>query len=282
MVKVKGSNKADILYGSNDADIFTALDGDDIIFTQGQFGLDMVVAETVDAGKGDDSIVDLTIDWSTIFPLPKKKAFIDGGGGDDTIIVQVVDTDFDMKHDFTSARAAKFIETKSVETIIYWFNSIFGSGSIAGSADNEVFDVRGATGISKVAAAGGNDILITGGDNLKLDAGSGRDVITVDGANCRLTGGLGKDFFLLNQFETPNCTISDFDRGVDKIIFDYDTQWINFSKGLIAEPGMFDKDRGSFEDHVTFTKSTHSLFYDGRLMAHLPGVNAVSADDFLF
>lgn len=101
-----------------------------------------------------------------------------------------------------------------------------------GDGDDRIFGRRGA---DTLLGGDGNDSIDTGRDVTYVDGGSGDDVITVQmrgGADHLLTGGSGADsfeFFTFADSAASDLIITDFELGVDQLMFQRVDAWSYFA-----------------------------------------------------
>lgn len=135
------------------------------------------------------------------------------------------------------------------------YDKLFGGGGrdrLDGGDDNDV--IYGQKGADKIFGGHGHDIINGGAGRDKIYAGTGSD---------ELTGGRGADKFIFDIRDGYNNEITDFELGVDKIVF---------SKGMGALEDIYLS--GVFEAEVRI----------GDVEITLTGIqrNDLTADDFIF
>lgn len=96
-----------------------------------------------------------------------------------------------------------------------------GNDYLDGGNDND--SLFGGTGIDTILGGNGSDYLNGGADNDTLNGGSGMDILNGGIGNDTLTGGFDLDWFVYNNPSEGGDIITDFTRGVDKIILSAST-----------------------------------------------------------
>ncbi|NJO78295.1 MAG: hypothetical protein HC827_07020 [Cyanobacteria bacterium RM1_2_2] len=157
--------------------------------------------------------------------------------------------------------------TPTVTRTINNFEDVLGTqvkDSITGSNDRNFLSGNG--GQDTLTGLGGNDTILGGEGNDKIKGDAGNDRLTGSTGNDRLTGGDGKDRFIFDHgkaFATSdgNDRITDFEKGIDKIVLDRGTftalrQQISFAsvQGVAAAK--------SNRALVTYVRSTGRLYYN--------------------
>lgn len=82
--------------------------------------------------------------------------------------------------------------------------------------------IEGKAGADTIFGLGGDDILNGDGGNDVLNGGSGNDLLDGGTGNDLLTGGVGADLFEFGNLRSGADIITDFEDGVDHIVFDLD------------------------------------------------------------
>ena len=134
-----------------------------------------------------------------------------------------------------------------------------------GNGDNDIKGGRGndelftGNGDNDIEGGRGNDYIETGNGDDNIKGGRGNDEIVPGVGNNLLTGGKGSDVFILD--DGGNNTITDFERGIDKI---------GLGNGI--------------SDFNDLTLNGNQIFGPGgNLIATLKGVDAtkLTANDFI-
>jgi Ca2+-binding RTX toxin-like protein len=214
-----GTDQADTFNGGYYADEFHGMGGDDIIFGGG--GDDRLFGDggndTFYGGVGNN-----LLDGGT-----GNDVFV-GGAGQDTI---VGGADFDTVT-YASSTYSVSVRWDEVNSRLYG-ESGDASGDVYAGVEKFVgtnnadrldlskytaFDSGGVT----LDGGSGDDTLIGGRGNDTLIGGAGADRLVGGGGSDRLTGGTGaaQDIFVFYQLQTGVDTVTDFQQGIDKIIFD--------------------------------------------------------------
>ena len=82
--------------------------------------------------------------------------------------------------------------------------------------------IEGKAGSDVLYGNAGNDVLDGGSGNDKLYGGTGNDLLDGGTGNDILTGGSGADLFEFGNLRSGADIITDFEQGIDKIVFDLD------------------------------------------------------------
>lgn len=200
----------DELYGGAGDDTIKGRDGVDRIRPDGSGQEDDKVtsdgADTVDAGRGDDSVL--------ITMLSKGKTAgadkLDGGPDSDKLIIDGVRTDLNLKKKTVQADAGGPTDRFNA----FQEYSIGAGADITGNAKpNDIFLFDG-TG-SRVNTLGGDDRVEVAGKNVTLDTGSGDDTVyyASEGKKNHVELGSGDDRAMI--FGSDGATIEG-GRGDDK------------------------------------------------------------------
>jgi len=92
-----------------------------------------------------------------------------------------------------------------------------GNDYIRAGNNDDVAD--GGAGNDNVQGETGNDTLFGGAGNDTVNGGGGDDVLDADGGSNNLTGGTGADLFVFQSLDGGIDTVTDFQRGIDKLDF---------------------------------------------------------------
>ncbi|MFB2550966.1 M10 family metallopeptidase C-terminal domain-containing protein [Ensifer soli] len=291
-MKIRGSNRADVLDGTSESDVIYGLAGDDRILANSGDFIFSKTAEKILAGAGDDTILDFAIHLKDPKQSFSTGSVIDGGTGFDTVVVDIQESG-DAKVVFNAAVLAKNITLKHVEQVYYTYKSALQMEShVKGTKANEVFDFT--AGINNhIDGGAGNDLILAGGSHNELKGGAGSDILVGRG---ELTGGLGKDYFVFtaSPFKSKDIVVTDFRRGADKILIDQSIwegsislySWTHEGRGEDGrgETGSvsdFHKDKEAFAQ-IKLEKATGALLFHGVEIAILDGVKSLGINDVLF
>jgi Ca2+-binding RTX toxin-like protein len=212
------SDYSDLLYGTDGADTIHGMAGWDTIY--GGKGNDRLYGDegkdTLFGGEGND-ILDGGFDNDTL----------DGGAGADTLIGGAGDDTASYEHakrGVTLSLATGGVSNDAEGDTYSGIENVTGSAYndiIAGnSADNFIFGmagddfVFGMAGNDDLFGASGNDIVRGGVGDDYLSGGDGNDRLTGDDA-----GSIGNDIFDLGARDSGVDTVTDFQRGHDKLDF---------------------------------------------------------------
>lgn len=164
--QLRGSDKADVIFGAAGRNVIVSLDGDDIIFSSPK-------PDKIYGGAGNDT-----------FAIAASNARADrifGGEGVDTL--RVLGSQSVQLANFSAANAS----------IEIWAGN--GAG-INGTRASNVFDFRGLTdqsGLSEVKGAGGRDIIFASDFGTTLYGNGGFDRLYGGAGDDTLYGGAGRD-----------------------------------------------------------------------------------------
>jgi hypothetical protein len=187
---IQGGKGGDTLTGGEGADNIGGGDGNDTIYGEG--GNDVI-----DAGAGDDLI-----------HAGAGDDFINGGLGTDTL--SYADSLTGVTIDLSLGGAAQQTGGSGADQLLgveILEGSDFADLLKGNLADNLI---RGGAGADRLEGGDGVDTLIGGDGNDILIGGKGMDI---------LTGGAGADWFVFLDETFGPDTITDFESGVDKIVF---------------------------------------------------------------
>ena len=105
-------------------------------------------------------------------------------------------------------------------SLLSGYDFVRNAGQIVGDvelgADSDVYDGARGSLVGTVLGGEGSDLLIGGSGSESLDGGAGDDIL-VGGGGDALTGGLGRDIFVYTEVSGTVETITDFERGTDRI-----------------------------------------------------------------
>ncbi len=237
---VTGSLHADTLTGDDGANTLDGGSGDDALF--GGAGNDVLLGgdggDLLEGGAGDDTLRggagDDVLNGALINNLDGSNGsdILDGGTGVDLASYEGATNGVQV--DLAAGTAAD--GSLAGDTLISIENvdgSIFADTLVGDEGDNVL---RGRGGGDTLIGGGGNDTLIGGSGDDVLDGGAGDDFISGNrDGNDTMTGGEGADVFslvlggtdiVIGYLPHPDpaprfiTTITDFETGVDSIVFD--------------------------------------------------------------
>ncbi|HMN85911.1 MAG TPA: calcium-binding protein, partial [Bauldia sp.] len=267
---ITGSVSQDRLYGYTGNDALSGGEGNDRLY--GGAGDDLLSGgggiDRAYGGSGND--------WLS---GGVGNDILDGGTGRDTALYGRVQQGVIVT--LNGNKAVKAYVGATEIDILKNIENVYGSLA----ADRLTGDNRG----NRLDGFAGKDI---------LNGRGGNDIIAGGTNNDTLTGGPGADKFYFNsiiQYKTPNIdTITDFQRGVDKIYLDVSVFYTddgplplgqlspeNFRSG----PGVV---FGKSDDYIVYDSRSGNLYFDrsgdGRVIiqfAHLNGAPNLKASDFM-
>lgn len=209
--QVYGGSGADVLRGDLGNDVIHGGDGNDII--DGGLEDDMLYGD----GGDDIFLHDGIAGWDSY----------DGGTGTDTIYVQQLNANTlwgEIK--ITSVNDVEQIinndqSGKGVDVIIdgsFDLNDFFHYGirSFKGHDGND--NIVGDAAANALFGDKGNDTINGGAGDDQIDGEDGNDYLIGNAGNDVLTGGAGADYFHFLQ-DAAVDTVTDFEDGVDKLVF---------------------------------------------------------------
>lgn len=227
--------------------------------------------------------------------------YLEGGSGNDTYevwsnvsgpdiatVVEFSNGGTDTVRSYTSFTLTDNIE--NLELIEFGSVDVYsGTGNSLGNT------IRGSAANNRLDGAGGNDNLIGGGGADTLVGGTNNDSLTGGTGADQLTGGTGNDSFIFNTDATFNRatigidTITDFTRGIDKIVLDRTTFTALSSISFASVDTLARAQTSSAQ--ITYIQSSGSLFYNqngassgfgiGNQFADLTNGLILTASDFL-
>lgn len=179
-------------------------------------------------------------------------------------------------------------DTGSVNYNTYW-TQLFGSGDLnpntslltssptptpapsPAPAPNTNDELIGTSAGELLAGNGGNDRIYGNGGNDTLEGGSGDDLLNGGAGNDIMTGGEGQDAFLFNSDTTFAAKdfgldrITDFTRGIDKIVLDKTT----FGRIASRSIGTVSRDAlaSTSSKQIVYSRSSGRLFFNANRSA---------------
>ncbi len=224
-----GNASADVIYGGTGADTLDGAGGADMLF--GGVGDDIYFVDNI-----GDSVIELF------------------GEGNDLVNVGVT---------FTLAANLENLKqtgTANIDATGNSFNNIMDGNT----GNNALY---GLDGRDLLRGAAGNDLLIGGIGNDWLQGGDGDDVLIGGAGLDELTGGLGVDRFVFDTLtvSADRETIKDFAPGVDKLELSVSvfTGFAGSPLGALSPTAFVVGAAATTADqHLIYTQSTGSLFYD--------------------
>ncbi|MDR5651596.1 calcium-binding protein [Ruixingdingia sedimenti] len=241
---VTGSDESEVLFGTAQDDVITALGGDDTI--HGRAGNDMIDIGTganyVHAGAGDDTV---------IHTLGAAQTLI-GGAGTDTLVVQangntpvylVLNAGRVDDGQLSDITGFEIFDVRGGDGDDFVSFGKYDDTFTGGSGNDTAY---GGGGRDRLRGGLGDDVLYggTGGDRLygergndQLFGGNGNDTLVGGRGYDTLTGGAGADLFLFNQADYGGSVITDFQTGVDRI--EYWSGWLGIEYSGQVDPAMF-------------------------------------------
>jgi Ca2+-binding RTX toxin-like protein len=284
-----GTNGDDTLNGTMYDDTIYALDGDDTL--NGGFGNDFLYGgdgndrlnggsgnDLLDGGNGDD--------------------VLEGGGGADTLIGGAgIDT---VSYRGASIGVMLNLATGGITNDAAG-DTYSGIENVQGSTFGDIIqgnaqanDIQGFDGDDFLFGGAGNDRINGGNGDDNLRGGAGNDTLQ-GGGNDRLTGDdagfVGNDTFVLRDFFSGAVTVTDFQRGHDRL----DVSFLDFGAdgrlATVSNGHWSNRDAG---DTFAFNTDDHTLYLintvttgDGQVhdwlvpIAVLQGVDTLSASDLI-
>lgn len=297
-MRIIGSNKSDLLSGTDLSDVIYGNGGRDYIFANGSNILSGTAREQIFGGKGDDFIGGFSLKLDDIRHSPSYASSIDGGDGHDTLFLGISSG----SENITLAKAGASLRVQSVETTIYCVDAV-DKQRILGTDRSDTIVVSDAK--VRTDADGGNDYIFAKGGNDVINGGAGNDFISAGEGHNIVSGGKGSDYFhFYFEEEVREYTeITDFQHGVDKFVIQYRNpetadvdypydnenptfgeahQFVNFDEGREIGRGTFRPDAGFFSRNVVFEQETGSVLLGNSLIAHIDGNAKLTESDFLF
>lgn len=283
-----GTNNADAIHGLGGNDTISGFGGNDQLF--GDAGNDKLFGgsgnDMLDGGTGDDTL--------------------EGGSGDDALVGGTgIDTasyehaSIGVMLDLANGGVTNDAAGDTYSGIENVQGSAYGD-IIAGNSGSNI--IWGGNGDDYLFGMAGNDGLLGGDGNDVLRGGTGDDLLIGGTGDDRLTGDdagiIGNDTFRFSGFFNGVDTITDFQRGHDKL----DIFGVDFGSDGKVAIGSISKGFSNLDppvgyedpsDSVAFDPSNHTLYqitwvtYNGHetpifnAIAILEGVTTLSTADFV-
>ncbi|WP_407330434.1 hypothetical protein [Enterovibrio sp. 27052020O] len=257
---VSGGKGNDQLWGGGGSDTLFGNEGNDKLYADG--GNDQL-----DGGAGDDLLVAYI-----------GNNILTGGSGEDTFKAgnyasysvqnsQYHNTVTDFEIDNDSVEITHLLDSLSLHhldddgifSVSDFFSQVGSDVLIEGSSRASVtlenmnladlnggqfhFTLIGRTGADHIVGGDGNDTLIGRQGNDTLEGGSGNDWLEGGVGFDTLTGGQGADTFVVDDDQVDfsiveTDTISDFEVGIDKVLFShYNADKIDFDDFIVTQQG---------------------------------------------
>ncbi|MCV3273872.1 calcium-binding protein [Roseobacter sinensis] len=212
-----GEQGDDLIHGSNARDFISGGDHDDDLFGWG--GNDEMSGgagdDHIDGGAGFDTASYMDASGAVSVFLSFDGGFASGGAGNDQL--------FSIESVVGSAFGDVISGNDALNTLLG------GSGNdiIAGNGGTDIIygqagddDLRGGTGGDIMFGGDGRDQANGGSGDDDISGGAGNDAIRGGDGLDDLTGGEGSDSFVFVGGDTGADTITDFELGIDRIVFD--------------------------------------------------------------